>query len=78
MQKIGCLCDLWSTICCREWVPAPKGETAGENGDVDKRAAADVALTLESWKAESGGGGYSGHSMMKSASFSSSKCIDVL
>ena len=32
-----------------------------KSGEVEKRAAVDVASTLESWKANNGGGGYSAH-----------------
>ncbi|CAN6902600.1 unnamed protein product [Brassica oleracea var. botrytis] len=60
----------------RERVPAPNGETAEGSSDVESRAAADVASTLESEEAENGGG-YSARSLMKSASISGSKCINV-
>ncbi|KAF8052590.1 hypothetical protein N665_1540s0013 [Sinapis alba] len=60
----------------RERVPAQNGETAEGSSDVERRAAAAVASTLESEEAESGGG-YSARSLMKSASISGSKCINV-
>ncbi|CAN6896229.1 unnamed protein product [Brassica oleracea] len=60
----------------RERVPAPNDETAEGSSDVESRAAADVASTLESEEAENGGG-YSARSLMKSASISGSKCINV-
>lgn len=63
-------------LCCRERVPAPNGETAEESSDVEKRAAAAVASTLESEEADNGGG-YSARNLMKSASISGSKCIGV-
>ncbi|KAL0651555.1 hypothetical protein Bca4012_094246 [Brassica carinata] len=59
-----------------ERVPAPNGETAEGSSDVESRAAAAVASTLESEEAENGGG-YSARSLMKSASISGSKCINV-
>lgn len=64
-------------MCCREWVPASKGETVGESRDVEERAATDVASTLGSSKADNDGGGYSAHYLMKSSSLSSSKCIYI-
>ncbi|AEE29679.1 Protein kinase superfamily protein [Arabidopsis thaliana] len=60
----------------RERVPAPNGETAEESSDVERRAAAAVASTLESEEADNGGG-YSARNLMKSASISGSKCIGV-
>uniref|UniRef100_A0A0D3DQ54 Protein kinase domain-containing protein n=1 Tax=Brassica oleracea var. oleracea TaxID=109376 RepID=A0A0D3DQ54_BRAOL len=60
----------------RKRVPAPNGETAEGSSDVESRAAAAVASTLESEEAENGGG-YSARSLMKSASISGSKCINV-
>ncbi|XP_013601508.1 PREDICTED: mitogen-activated protein kinase 8-like [Brassica oleracea var. oleracea] len=67
--------SLWLCVC-RERVPAPNGETAEGSSDVESRAAAAVASTLESEEAENGGG-YSARSLMKSASISGSKCINV-
>ncbi|KAF3518172.1 hypothetical protein DY000_02061420 [Brassica cretica] len=46
-----------------------------KSGEVEERAATAVASTLESWKAHNGGGGYSAHYLMKSAS--GSKCIPI-
>ena len=46
-----------------------------KSGEVEERAATAVASTLESWKAHNGGGGYSAHYLIKSAS--GSKCIPV-
>ncbi|KAL0797929.1 hypothetical protein Bca101_053103 [Brassica carinata] len=60
----------------RERVPAQNGETAEGSSDVERRAAAAVASTLESEEAESEGG-YSARNLMKSASISGSKCISV-
>ena len=64
---------------CKEWVPAPapKVETAGESGDVEKSAATDGASTLESRKTENRGGSYSTLYLTKSTSLSGSKCIGV-
>ena len=63
-------------VCCRERVPAQNGETAEEISDVERRAAAAVASTLESEEADNGGG-YSARNLMKSSSISGSKCIGV-
>ncbi|CDY71024.1 BnaUnng04140D, partial [Brassica napus] len=52
------------------------GETAEEISDVERRAAAAVASTLESEEPDNGGG-YSVRSLMKSSSISGSKCIGV-
>ncbi|CAN6906189.1 unnamed protein product, partial [Brassica oleracea] len=57
-------------------VPAQSGETAEESSDVERRAAAAVASTLESEEPDNGRG-YSARSLMKSSSISGSKCIGV-
>ena len=63
-------------VCCRERVPAQSGETAEESSDVERRAAAAVASTLESEEPDNGRG-YSACSLMKSSSISGSKCIGL-
>lgn len=75
----------------RERVPAPKDETSSQNDDFEKRTSASVASTLQSPPGQSEGSensdanmqngpnkaNYSARSLLKSASISASKCIEV-
>lgn len=80
-----------NTLNLRERVPAPKDETSSQNDDFEKRTSASVASTLQSPPGQSEGSensdanmqngpnkaNYSARSLLKSASISASKCIEV-
>lgn len=62
-------------LCCRERVPAPKDDTSSQNNGCEKRP---VSTTLQSPAAPSEGSeNYSARSLLKSASISGSKCVEV-